>query len=300
MKTVKILYTEGNGSFEEKDFELPTIGPNQIRVQTKMTGVCRSDIDMMNGKFGPLPLEMQGHEGLGEVLEIGEDIKDVEEGDLVATRGEPAYADEYNANFGTYVKVPRLDPKYIIEPVACGLNVVMQDESQFEKRNTKGAKLLIIGSGFLAWVVYQYLNAHYFFDVEVLGSSNKELWGDKLKDKVDGGYDIIVDLNTRDEVFTQDLINEQGLVVLGAEKTNGITTSFSKLLWNAATVIFPSPRQKDFKRCMSMAVKMIETGALDISGFWSQGYDRETEWRDAFKEGDLRKPGYNRGYIEWH
>ena len=154
MKTVKILYTEGNGSFEEKDFELPAIGPNQIRVQTKMTGVCRSDIDMMNGKFGPLPLEMQGHEGLGEVLEIGEDIKDVEEGDLVATRGEPAYADEYNANFGTYVKVPRLDPKYIIEPVACGLNVVMQDESQFEKRNTKGTKLLIIGSGFLAWVVY--------------------------------------------------------------------------------------------------------------------------------------------------
>ena len=43
MKTVKILYTEGNGSFEEKDFELPAIGPKQIRVQTKMTGVCRSD-----------------------------------------------------------------------------------------------------------------------------------------------------------------------------------------------------------------------------------------------------------------
>ena len=298
---VRLLHTTGNGKFEEtRTYNIPDTKQDEIRVRAVMTGVCRSDIAMMNGTFGMLPLHMQGHEGLGEVLEIGEDIKDVEEGDLVATRGEPAYADEYNANFGTYVKVPRLDPKYIIEPVACGLNVVMQDESQFEKRNTKGAKLLIIGSGFLAWVVYQYLNAHYFFDVEVLGSSNKELWGDKLKDKVDGGYDIIVDLNTRDEVFTQDLINEQGLIVLGAEKTNGITTNFSKLLWNAATVIFPSPRQKDFKRCMSMAVKMIETGALDISGFWSQGYDRETEWRDAFKEGDLRKPGYNRGYIEWH
>ena len=49
---------------------------------------------MMNGKFGPLPLEMQGHEGLGEVLECGKDVKDVQEGDLVATRGGPAYADE--------------------------------------------------------------------------------------------------------------------------------------------------------------------------------------------------------------
>ena len=159
MKTVKILYTEGNGSFSEKEFELPDIKDNEIRVQAKMTGVCRSDIDMMNGKFGPLPLEMQGHEGLGEVLECGKDVKDVQEGDLVATRGEPAYADEYNARAGTYVKVPRLDPKYIIEPVACGLNVVMQDESQFEKRNVKGAKLSIVGSGFLAWVLYQYLNA---------------------------------------------------------------------------------------------------------------------------------------------
>ena len=299
MKEVSILYTEGKGKFEEGKITIPDLKPYQIRVKSKMTGVCRSDIEMMHGNFGPLPLEMQGHEGLGEVLEVGADVKDIEVGDYVATRGEPAYADEYNANDGTFVKVPRLDPKYIIEPVACGLNVVMQEEDQFEKRNVKGARVAIIGSGFLAWVVYQYLNAHYFFDVEVLGSSNKELWGDKLKDKVDGGYDIVVDLNTRDEVFTQDLINEQGLVVLGAEKTNGITTSFSKLLWNAATVIFPSPRQKDFKRCMSMAVKMIETGALDISGFWSKGYDRETEWRDAFKEGNLRMPGYNRGYIEW-
>ena len=79
----------------------------------------------------------------------------------------------------------------------------------------------------------------------------------------------------------------------------GITTTFDKLLWNAATVIFPSPRQKDFQRCMKMAVKMIETGALDISGFWSKGYERETEWQDAFKEGNQRMPGYNRGYIEW-
>ena len=48
---------------------------------------------------------MQGHEGLGEVLECGKDVQDVQEGDLVATRGEPAYADEYNAPAGTYVKV---------------------------------------------------------------------------------------------------------------------------------------------------------------------------------------------------
>ena len=38
------------------------------------------------------PLNMQGHEGLGEVLEIGSDIKDIEVGEYVATRGESVYA----------------------------------------------------------------------------------------------------------------------------------------------------------------------------------------------------------------
>ena len=242
---------------------------------------------------------MQGHEGLGEVLAVGSEIDDVKVGDFVATRGEPAYADQYNADQGTYVIVPEAEPKYIIEPVACGLNVVMQEEEQFEKRNSKDARLCIIGSGFLSWVVYTYLKANYFFQIDVIGSSNKELWKDDLKDTFEGAYDIVIDLNTRDEVFVRDIVKPQGLVVLGAEKTNKITTSFDKLLWNAVTVIFPSPRQKNFQRCMKMAVKMIETEVLNIDKFWSKGYDRSTEWQDAFKESNQRMPGFNRGYIEW-
>jgi len=299
MTIVPILYTEGKGEFKEGEYELPNIKDTQIRVKSIFTGVCRSDIDMMNGNFGPLPLSMQGHEGLGKVLEVGSAVDDVQVGDFVATRGEPAYADEYNADQGTYVSVPDAEPKYIIEPVACGLNVVMQEEEQFEKRNNKEARICIIGSGFLSWVVHQYLQANYFFKIDVIGSSNKELWGDKLKDTFEGAYDIVIDLNTRDEVFVRDIVKPQGLIVLASEKTNKVTTSFSKLLWNAVTVIFPSPRQKNFQRCMKMAVKMIETGALNVDKFWSKGYDRATEWQDAFKEGNQRMPGYNRGYIEW-
>lgn len=295
----KILYTEGKGHFKEGVIDIKDISSTQIRVQSKKTGVCRSDIDMMNGNFGPLPLHMQGHEGLGAVIEVGSDVEDVQVGDYVATRGEPAYADFYNADAGTYVKVPSLDPKYIVEPVACGLNVVMQEEHQFEQRNSKDAKLCIIGSGFLSWVVYQYLKTHYFFQIDVIGKSNKELWGDILSSEFNGNYDIIVDLNTRSEVFDMDLCKPQSLVVLGAEKTNKITTSFDKLLWNAVTVVFPSPRQKDFIRCMKTAVKMIESGQLNVDKFWSKGYNRLDEWQDAFKEGNLRMPGYSRGYIEW-
>lgn len=295
----RILYTEGKGHFAEGTIDIAPVTDNQIRVKSKMTGVCRSDIDMMNGNFGPLPLNMQGHEGLGEVISVGGNVNDVTVGDYVATRGEPAYADYYNADVGTYVKVPSLDPKYIVEPVACGLNVVMQEEMQFEARNNKDAKLCIIGSGFLAWVVYQYLNANYFFKIDVIGNSNKELWGDKLTTTFDKDYDIVIDLQTRDEVFKMDLLKPQGLIILGAEKTKSITTNFDKLLWNAVTVVFPSPRQKDFVRCMRTAVKMIESGQLNVDNFWTKSYNRDNEWQSAFAEGNDRKPGYSRGYIEW-
>ena len=101
----KVLATTGKGSFTEEEYVLPDLTPTEITVKAVMTGVCRSDIDMMSGDFGPLPLHMQGHEGLGRVVGIGSEVSDVKVGDLVATRGEPAYADYYNVRAREYVKV---------------------------------------------------------------------------------------------------------------------------------------------------------------------------------------------------
>ena len=44
MKEVSILYTEGKGKFEEGKITIPDLKPYQIRVKSKMTGVCRIDI----------------------------------------------------------------------------------------------------------------------------------------------------------------------------------------------------------------------------------------------------------------
>ena len=107
----RILQTVGQGNFFETQFEVPPLHPTDIRVQSLFTGICRSDIDMMTGSFGPLPINMQGHEGLGKVIEVGREVEDVVVGDFVATRGEPAYADIYNAKENEYVKVPEAHPR---------------------------------------------------------------------------------------------------------------------------------------------------------------------------------------------
>jgi len=294
----RILYTEGKGSFTETGWDRPDCGDNEIAVTAIMTGICRSDIDMMEGNFGPLPINMSGHEGLGLVTKIGANITDVAVGDYVATRGEPAYADHYLSRQHEYVKVPAAEPKYILEPVACGMNIVISNIDAIEDREGPGKKLLILGSGFLAWVAYNtLLNQGHVFEIDVVGSSNRSLWGDALSQEVSGMYDVIIDLSSRTDIFDKVIYNEDALIIMGSQKT--VTTDFSAMLWKAVTMTFPSPRNSSFQYCMSLAAQWIEEGAIKVDSFWTKAYNRNTEWQQAFEDGANRPSGYNRGYLIW-
>ena len=294
----RILYTEGNGDFKEKTWDKPDITSNEIEVKALMTGVCRSDIDMMQGTFGPLPLHMQGHEGLGVVTGVGADLLNIKVGDYVATRGEPAYSDYYNAKRNEFVVVPAAEPKYILEPVACGINLINQAKDQIERRQGGVSRMLILGSGFLAWVAYHTMRLNgYFYQVDVVGSSNKELWGDILQSDTDANYDVVIDLSSKLDVFEKDILRENALVIFGSQKT--VTTDFSNLLWKACTMTFPSPRNPEFIDCMHFAKHWIENGYLEVDSFWTKAYERDTEWQQAFKDGVDRPKGYSRGYISW-
>lgn len=295
----RVLATEGNGSFYETEYRLPNCDNDGIQVRAVMTGVCRSDIDMMQGNFGPLPLSMQGHEGLAQVEKVGKYVQDVKPGDYVATRGEPAYADRYTVRSREYVKVTEPLPRNILEPVACGINVVQQPIREIAERAGPGKRLLILGSGFLAWVAYNTIKLnHLDFDITVYGKSNKELWGDALSPGYEGTFDVVIDLSPYTDVFTNDMLNNEALVVMGVEKE--ITTSFSNLLWKACTIMFPSPRTDGFYKCMQDAAYWVEMGDIVVDSFWSKEYNRDTEWQQAFADGVTRPAGYSRGYIKWN
>ena len=295
----RMLLTVGDGKFVEPIYNKPEIKDNQISVKNIMTGVCRSDLDMMVGKFEVLPMDMQGHEGLAQVVQVGKNVADVVPGDYVATRGGPAYADCYNVNSTEYVKVPEASPKYILEPVACGVNIIKSAEDELSKRESKMARLLIIGTGFMAQIAYTILKIKgYNYNISVLGEHNQEFWGDMLCNKVYGMFDVVIDLSDkRTDVFDKKVLFEQGLLILGAQKK--VSTDFSNLLWNACTIKFPSPRNKEFFECMQLAERLITSGQINVDNLWTNQYNRETEWQLAFSEGINRPAGYNRGYIVW-
>jgi D-arabinose 1-dehydrogenase-like Zn-dependent alcohol dehydrogenase len=289
----RCLQTTGQGFFEEVTYDVPPLTENEICVRAVMTGVCRSDIDMMMGDFGPLPLHMQGHEGLGEVIGIGANITNVNFGDYVATRGEPAYADIYNVRKDEYVQVPEAHPRYIIEPVACGINAV--DVADCARQD----KILILGSGFLAWVAYHTLTKFkHCKNVDVLGSSNIELWGDVLLVGTSESYDVVIDLSGKYELGTEINLNNNALIVDAVGKAVSREEA-QQQLWKAITTIKPSPRNANFHQCMKDAVWMIENGYLEVDSFWTRGYNRNIEWQQAFADGQDRPNGYSRGYIKW-
>lgn len=296
---VRLLHTDGNGSFKEVSWDKPDISDTDIEVKALKTGVCRSDLEMMIGNFGPLPLQMQGHEGLGVVTKVGELIDNVEVGDYVATRGEPAYADYYNCRHNEYVVVPSDDAKYILEPVACGINVVMQPFEAIKNRSGADKRCLILGSGFLAQVAYKSLELLdlEFETIDIVGNYNKELWKGKLKDTYTGAYDVVIDLSNRTNILDDIEFNSEALVILGVQKK--LTSDFGNLLWKACTIVFPSPRADSFITAMQLAERWITKNKLTVDNFWTKSYNRTTQWRQAFEDGINRPINYSRGYIQW-
>ncbi len=293
---VKCLQTTGQGHFEEVDYNKPEPTSVEIEVKALMTGVCRSDIDMMQGNFGPLPLHMQGHEGLGEVTKVGAGVLGIKVGDIVATRGEPAYADYYNVRIAEFVKVPEVHPRYILEPVACGINCIVPELVN----GRSNGKTLILGSGFLAWVVYNTLKSTFkrMETIDVLGSSNTDLWKDKLLLGTSDSYDNVIDLSGKYELGTEINLNNNALVVDAIGKAVSKEEAQTQL-WKAVTTVKPSPRTPKFIDAMHQARFMIENGELEVDNFWTKSYNRKTEWKQAFEDGVHRPNGYSRGYIKW-
>lgn len=73
-----------------EDIELDPPGSNEVLIKVGGAGLCHSDLSVMNGsRPRPVPMVM-GHEGAGEVVEIGDAITDVAVGDHIVFQFSPS------------------------------------------------------------------------------------------------------------------------------------------------------------------------------------------------------------------
>jgi S-(hydroxymethyl)glutathione dehydrogenase / alcohol dehydrogenase len=86
-----LLHAVGDDKLDIRDdFTLAPIGPTDVRIKIRATGVCHSDLSVISGVL-PMPLPIiLGHEGAGEVLEVGDHVATVKAGDHVIVNWNPA------------------------------------------------------------------------------------------------------------------------------------------------------------------------------------------------------------------
>ena len=79
------VVTEFNQPLQIKDVDIPKVSAGKVLVKMIATGVCHTDLQAMHGDWPikpSLPF-IPGHEGVGEVVEIGEGITHLKVGDKV-------------------------------------------------------------------------------------------------------------------------------------------------------------------------------------------------------------------------
>jgi S-(hydroxymethyl)glutathione dehydrogenase / alcohol dehydrogenase len=86
-----VLHGVGDEALEVRDdVELVgEVGPTDVKVKMHAAGVCHSDLSAMTGILPVMPPSVLGHEGSGEIVEVGELVTDLAVGDRVIVTWTP-------------------------------------------------------------------------------------------------------------------------------------------------------------------------------------------------------------------
>ncbi|MFF1381005.1 Zn-dependent alcohol dehydrogenase [Streptomyces sp. NPDC058308] len=79
-----VLHETGQDKLEVlDDVETAGFGPGKVKIRVRATGLCHSDISAMNGVLPqPAPF-IPGHEGAGEIIDVGDGVTGLAQGDRV-------------------------------------------------------------------------------------------------------------------------------------------------------------------------------------------------------------------------
>jgi len=84
MKVNGYAATEQNAKLTPYTYELDEIGPEDVDIKVHYCGICHSDLSMINNEWGMTSYPfVPGHEIIGEVVAIGNAVKNVSVGDNV-------------------------------------------------------------------------------------------------------------------------------------------------------------------------------------------------------------------------
>jgi len=92
------------GAYSVKDVADPKPGAGEVLVQIKATGLCYTDMSILNGDYKgrkPVPIPMiMGHEGAGVIAEVGKEVSSLKAGQRVGFEALSGCGKCYNCRTG--------------------------------------------------------------------------------------------------------------------------------------------------------------------------------------------------------
>ncbi|MBO0897335.1 alcohol dehydrogenase AdhP [Arthrobacter sunyaminii] len=206
-----------------EEVAVPDPGPGQVLVKLVTTGVCHTDLHAAQGDWPvkPTPPFIPGHEGVGEVVAVGDGVTDVALGDMVGnawlwsacgvceycrtgweTLCEQQQNGGYtvNGSFGQYMlvdakfaaRIPKGADPVEIAPILCAGVTVYKGLKVSEAR--PGQWVVISGVGGLGHIAVQYAKAM------GLRVAAVDIADDKLELATSFGAEVVVNARNEDPV----------------------------------------------------------------------------------------------------
>jgi L-iditol 2-dehydrogenase len=271
MKTQSACLT-GINQIEVRERELK-IGPEEVLVRTRLAGICGSDKNLYQGIIPPgggLSTELRkpfsypyflGHEGGGEIVEVGNKIRDLSVGDTVMAFGwVETFSEYFKAREEDLEAVPEgldIDVACLGEPIACALFSGLQSEAQL------GDVVAVVGMGFAGQIIAQVVKAKGAFKTIGVDVSNAKL---KLAQKL--GVDHVTNAEREDPLTAiLGLTGGAGAdVMVEAAGTEEAVNLCSQAVKHNGTIVYYSWITQDItiniSRWHHNSLKIINTGLV--------------------------------------
>lgn len=229
---MKALVLEGKKQLAVKDYDMPSIKPDEVLVHTAYAGICGTDKGLYAGLPGSaeaVPPIVLGHENSGVVAKVGDAVTNVKVGDRVTVdpniycgqckycrTQRPELCENLDAvgvtrdgGFEEYFSAPAkvvypipdhvsLKAAAVVEPISCAMHGVdLLTTHPYQKA-------LVIGDGFEGQLFAQILKARGIHEVTLSGRSDEKLENNRkhfgvktinsTKEEIpESAYDIVVE-----------------------------------------------------------------------------------------------------------
>ncbi|WP_305768097.1 zinc-dependent alcohol dehydrogenase [Candidatus Epulonipiscium viviparus] len=316
---MKSFIVEKDGKMRIGEVSNPVISSTQALVKTIACGMCGTDIKLIHRTFKGFPEDVYpitlGHEGVGEVIEVGTDVKGYKIGDKVLLPF--ATSEGYGSGWGALSEYAVVDDVKAFpkgeEPVWGFAQTVLPDDidpvdavmlvtfrevlSSIRYFDIKAANSIVVfgcgpvGSTFIKFLsltgVKNIIAVDIFDDkleiaksigaTHTINSKDQDLAA-AVRAIYPDGVDFVLDAVGLPFIVNQAmaLINDRGAVLCyGVPEKEEITIDFSKASYNFRVIYQQMPRKDEEGAATDQVLEWVRNGQLVIKDFISDYFKFE-------------------------